>query len=100
MDAVNLFAALGGSAFIIATAKWYFDRKRWADYKRSVRQWTIELIKVQHPKELDDDEWKAQCEKLLVDSRFRPAEIVELLEISVLVAKRIAIEALESGSYI
>ncbi len=43
-----------------------------------------------HPRELDDDEWKVACERLLTDSRFSPMEIDQILDTSVVVAKGIA----------
>ena len=91
MGLVTTLGGLGVTAIILASLKWFIDRRRWRQFKASVHEWLDRLIKAERfPKNLQDYEWKAECERMLMDARFRPAEIVQLLDLSTIVAKGIA----------
>jgi len=92
IGAANLFSGLGFSVIFLAVLRWMVDRRRWGHFKVAVHEWLDLMIKTdeRHLKQLSTVEWEAECERMLADSRFRPAEIAELLSLSVTVAKAIA----------
>lgn len=92
IGAANLFSGLGFSVIFLAVLRWMVDRRRWGHFKVAVHEWLELMIKAEgrHPKNLNPLEWEAECERMLADARFRPAEIAELLSLSVTVAKAIA----------
>lgn len=92
MGAVRIFGSLGFAAIVIGLSRWFVDRRRWGHFKAAAHQWLEFLIESQnrHPKDLRESEWQAECERMLVDARFRPGEIVQLLDLAVIVSKAIA----------
>ncbi len=95
LESMGLATTLGGigiTAIVLASLKWFIDRRRWRQFKAAVHPWLDSLVKAElrHPKQLRESEWKAECERMLVDARYRPGEVVELLDLSVIVAKAIA----------
>lgn len=92
MGAVKILGTLGLTAILIGVSRWFVDRRRWGHFKAAVHQWLDFLIEAEsrHPKDLRESEWQAECERMLVDARFRPAEVVQLLDLAVIVARAIA----------
>jgi len=97
MGAAKILGSLGLTALILAGIRWYVDRRRWRHFKAAVHEWLEFLMDAgeKHPKYLREIEWQAECERMLVDALFRPGEVVELLELSVIVAKAIAVNKFE-----
>ena len=91
MGAVKIFGSLGMTATLIAVGRWFIDRRRWGHYKAEVHRW-LELLdeSPRFAEDLGDEDWKAECERMLVDSRFSPTEVVQLHSLAVTVAKAIA----------
>ena len=92
VDLARILAGLGVVTVLLAFLKRNFERRRWRIFKVLVDDWMDRLGKAQnrHPRQLDDEEWKAECERMLTDSKFSPLEINQILETSVIVAKGIA----------
>ena len=87
----GILSGLGLTTAVLAFSKWSIDRYRWVKFKKNVHTWLNEIIEAQrNPKEFEDDEWKAACERLLTTAYFTPAEITQVLEVSVLVTKGLA----------
>ena len=80
---------LGLVAFIGFSIKWYWNRLRWQRFEASIRSWTHETFNL----DLRKDEWKSLVAIKLSEVAFSPAEIRQLLDVAVLVAK--AITAIE-----
>jgi hypothetical protein len=92
MGLLTVFGSLGISAVVLATLKRYLDRMRWRRFKAAVHQWLDFLVAAERrqPRDLRNSEWQAECERMLVDAKFTPHEVVNLLDVSVTVAKAIA----------
>lgn len=92
VDLAQILAGLGLVTILLAVLKHAAERRRWQQFKLRVDDWTDDLRRTEerHPRELDDEEWKIECERLLTDSRFSPMEIDQILDTSVVVAKGIA----------
>jgi hypothetical protein len=89
---VQVFAGLGLTTALLAFARYYFERRCWRRFKRRVDGWIGQLEKSGelHPKQLRDHDWRVECERLLSDAYFGPAQVNDLLETSVVVAKGMA----------
>ncbi len=85
-------AGLGLVTILLAMLKHYVERRAWRRFKTRVGDWLEQLRELEnrHPRELNDDEWRFVCERLLTDVGYSPLVIDQLLEPSVLVAKGVA----------
>ena len=92
VDLARILAGFGLITVLLAILKRNADRRCWRSFKMHVDDWIDRLREAEqrHPRELDDDEWKAECERMLTDSKFSPIEIHQILDTSVIVAKGIA----------
>lgn len=88
----QILAGFGLITVLLAVLKRNSERRCWRIFKARVEDWTDRLRDSghRHPRDLDEDEWKAECERMLSDSRFSPLEIHQILDASVIVAKGIA----------
>jgi len=92
VDLARILAGFGLITVLLAILKHNAERRCWRNFKVRVDDWTDRLRETEkrHPRELADDEWKAECERMLTDSKFSPIEITRILDTSVIVAKGIA----------
>lgn len=67
---------------------YYWDRRRWIAFERSVRKWAEEEQLL--PEDLRDEDWKALAVAELNDAGFEPKKIAELFEAGVWFAMGIA----------
>jgi len=90
----QILAGFGVVTVLLAVAKWHFERICWRGFKLRVHAWVDRLRETEnrHPRDLGDDQWKAECERMLAESRFSPLAIPGLLDLSVTVARGIAAE--------
>ena len=91
-DLARILAGFGVVTVLLAILKRNAERRCWRNFKVRVNDWMERLREAEdrHPRELEDDEWKAACERMLTDSKFSPLEIDQMLDTSVIVAKAIA----------
>jgi hypothetical protein len=82
---IELSTSLGLVAAVGWVARWYWHRRRWRRFERAIREWALNEQWL--PEELSDDQWKSLVVIKLSEAEFSPAEIKELLELAVLVAK-------------
>lgn len=95
VDLARILAGLGFVAVLLAILKRNGERHCWRNFKVRVTDWTDDIAESEHHRLPDlDDEWKAECERMLWDSNFSPPEINQVLDTSVIVAKGIAAERL------
>ena len=89
---VRILAGLGCVTVFLAYLKTWIERRRWRRFKLSVHQWVDNIYEVgdTHPEEFSDDQWRAECERMLTDANFSPLDIRHLVDIAVVVAKGIA----------
>lgn len=89
---IQILSGLGLIAAASAYIRHFFERRCWRNYKMRVDDWIDRLEKSagRHPKEIDEHDWRVECERMLYDSNFRPSQIQQLLDTSVIVAKGIA----------
>jgi hypothetical protein len=92
VDLARILAGFGLITVLLAILKRNAERRCWRNFKLRVDDWMERLRQTEnrHPRELDDDEWKAECERMSTDSKFSPLEINQLLDTAVIVAKGIA----------
>lgn len=87
----QILAGFGVITVLLAILKRNAERRCWRNFKVRVDDWTNRLHEAERRLvDLDDDEWKAECERMLTDSKFSPLEIIQILDASVIVAKGIA----------
>ncbi|MCG8587002.1 MAG: hypothetical protein MI757_20035 [Pirellulales bacterium] len=93
-DVARILAGLGLVTILLATLKRNAERRCWRRFKQGAEDWLDRLAEMErrHPRQLEEDEWKAECERILNDAKFSPLEINQVLELSVVVAKGIAAE--------
>jgi hypothetical protein len=91
-DIVQVLAGLGLVTVTLAVAKHFVERRAWRRYKLAVDDWINRLDKLggKHPKELEEHDWRVECERMLSDANFSPLQVVQLLDAAVIVAKGIA----------
>jgi len=91
-ELARILAGLGLVTVVLAYLKRVAERRRWRGFKSRVRRWLDGLAddESRHPKDLLDDEWKADCEALLDASGFSPLEAAAVLDTAVLAAKKLA----------
>ena len=90
-DVVAVLSGLGLVTVLLAYLKHSAERKCWRDFKRQADDFAVRFVKAdkRHPYQIDDDEWRAICERMLSDAHFSPMQIPELLDVSVIVTKEI-----------
>jgi hypothetical protein len=88
-DLAQILAGFGVIAVLLAVLKRTSERRCWRNFKTRVDDWVNRLRESEgrHPRDFNDDEWKAACERMLSDARFSPLEITQVLDTSVIVAK-------------
>ena len=93
-DLARILAGFGLITVLLAILKRNAERRCWQNFKTRVADWIdrLRVIENRHPRELSDDEWKAECERMLTDSKFSPIVVNQILDTSVIVAKGIAAE--------
>ena len=91
-DVARILAGFGVVTVLLAYLKHTLERRCWRSFKADVRKWVDRLVEsgMRHPKELSEDEWKAECERRLSDAGFSPLQVKQLLDVSVVAAKGIA----------
>ena len=94
VNLVRVLAGVGLITVLLAYLKRTAERRCWRSFKASVNDWSQRLVEAEnrHPDQLSDDEWKIECERMLTDANFSPLEIKQILDISVVVAKGIAVD--------
>jgi hypothetical protein len=92
-DLARILAGLGFITVLLAILKRNGERRCWRNFKVRVTEWTYDVGESERRRLPDlDDEGKAECERMLWDSKFSPLEINQVLDTSVIVAKGIAAE--------
>ena len=91
-DVARILAGFGVVTVLLAYLKHTLERRRWRNFKENVDDWVNLLVEsgIRHPNELSEDEWKAECERMLTDAGFSPLQVKQLLDVGVVVAKGIA----------
>jgi len=81
VDLARILAGLGLITVLLAILKRNAERRCWRSFKVRVDDWIGRLRESEnrHPRELDDNEWRAECERMLTDSKFSPLEINQIL---------------------
>ena len=94
-SSVGLITVLG--ALLLAVLKRNAESRRWRNFKQDLEGWARALVDYgdRHPKELRDEDWRAECEVMLYDSGFTPSEISEILDLAIIVAKATTIDILD-----
>lgn len=92
VDVAQILAGFGLITVLLAVLKRHAERRCWRLFKERVDDWIDQLQEAEnrHPHDIEDDEWKAKCERMLTDSKFSPMEINQLLNTAVIVARGIA----------
>ena len=99
---VDFVAGLGLAAvfgtILLAVLKRNAQRRQWRNFKDDLEHWASKLIAAhnRHPKELTDDEWRAECETMLDDAQFTPTEITEIMDLAIIVAKATTLDLLDT----
>ena len=90
-DVVGILAGLGLVAIFLGYFKHTAERRCWRNFKKRVHDWVDQLLESEsrHPNEIQPDEWKVECERMLTDANFSPLQIRQVLDVSVVVAKGI-----------
>ena len=84
---IKLAVSLGAVTALAAGCKYAWNRYRWRHFKNWL--WLSKQSVVDHPKEMTDDDWKVLTESILIDARFSPFEIHQLLDLAVVTARGI-----------
>ena len=98
---VDFVAGLGLAAVfgivLLAVLRRNAQLRQWRRFKDDLRDWASGLISIQgrHPKELSDEDWRAECETMLYDAQYTPAEISEILDLAIIVAKATTLDVLD-----
>lgn len=97
-DLARIMAGLGVVTVLLAVLKRNAERRRWRRFKSHVRGWlTLLDSSGLHPKELTDDDWRVECERLLEDAGFTPSESDTLIGLAVSTSKGLAAERYFAG---
>ena len=77
------------AAILLAVLKRNAQLRRWQNFKDDLEGWAVGLLSTddRHPKELDEEEWRAECESMLHDARFTPTEISQIMDLAIIAAK-------------
>lgn len=91
-DLVGVLSGLGLVTVLLAFLKHSSERRCWRNFKSEVHNLAGDLVRAddRHPLyHMEDDDWKAVCERLLSDANFSPIQIQQVIPIAVVVAKGI-----------
>jgi hypothetical protein len=90
----EVLAGFGLVTVVLAYGKHAVERYCWKLFKRRGEQWVDEMVEIHevHPRELSDEQWNIEVERLLMDAYFGPKQIQELLGTAVIVVKGLANE--------
>ena len=96
VDLARILTGFGLITILLAILKRNAERRCWRNFKLAVDDWMERLreSEVRHPRDMEADEWKAECERMLTDAGFSPLEIHQVLETAVIAAKGIAADKL------
>lgn len=86
------------ATILLAILKRAAEIRLWRNYKDDLEDWARSLISSEdrHPKELRDDEWRAECKIMLYDAGFTPTEISGILDLAIIVAKATTVDVLDT----
>ena len=86
---IQIAVSLGAVAAIATVGRHTWNRWRWRAFKRAARRWRryVEDAQIDHPKEIDDEDWRALVERMLTDSYFSPFETEQLMPVAEITAK-------------
>lgn len=88
---VQFAVSLGVITALGIACRYVWNRHRWRLFKKSIHNWfrLAATSNVDHPKTMQDDDWKYLVEMKLTDSNFSPFEIQQMIELAVVTAKGI-----------
>ena len=86
---VQIAVSLGAVAALAAAGRYAWNRWRWRSFKRAARRWRryVEDAQIDHPKEIEDQDWRALVERMLTDSYFSPFETEQLMRVAEVTAR-------------
>ncbi len=99
---VDFVAGLGLAAvfgaILLAVLKRNAQLRLWRIFKDDLEGWAIALLSShnRHPKELSDEDWRAECETMLYDAQFTPTEITQIMDLAIIVAKATTLDLLDT----
>jgi hypothetical protein len=99
---VDFVAGLGLAAvfgaILLAVLKRNAQLRQWRNFKDDLEDWAEKLLSkhYRHPKELTDEDWKSECETMLYDAQFTPAEITQIMDLAIIVAKATTLDLLDT----
>jgi len=72
--------------------------RQWRKFKDDLEDWAEKLLSKhnRHPKELTDEDWKSECETMLYDAQYTPAEIAEIMDLAIIVAQATTLDLLDT----
>lgn len=91
-ELTQIIAGLGLITVLLASLKRGNERRSWRLFKLQVEEWLEQFRESEgrRPGDLQGDEWKAACERMLTVAKFSPMEINHLLDAAVIVSKGLA----------
>jgi len=90
---VQIAVGLGAVAAVAAAGRYAWNRWRWRAFKRAARRWqryvrrSLEDSKTEHPKELEEQDWRGLVEQMLTDSYFSPFETQQPMHVAEITAR-------------
>jgi len=99
---VDFVAGLGLAAVfgavLLAVLKRNAQLRQWRNFKDDLEEWAAALLSAhnRHPKELSDEDWRAECETMLYDAQFTPIDITQVMDLAIIVAKATTIDLLDT----
>ena len=99
---VDFVAGLGLAAvfgaILLAVLKRNAQLRQWRNFKDDLEEWAAALLSThnRHPKELSNDDWRAECETMLYDAQFTPIDITQIMDLAIIVAKATALDLLDT----
>lgn len=91
-DLVGVLSGLGLVTVLLAFLKHNSERRCWRNFKSAAHNLAGDLLRAgnRHPfYHMEEDDWKAVCERLLSDANFSPIQIQQIIPIAVVVLKGI-----------
>lgn len=99
---VDIVAGLGLAtvfgAVLLAVLKRNAQIRQWRNFKDDLEDWAADLLSShgRHPKELSDEDWRAECEMMLYDAQFTPTEITQIMDLAIIVARATTLDLLDT----
>lgn len=92
-DLSHALAALGLVTVVLSMLKRSTERRRSRTFKDGMDEWTdgLRAAGIRLDQHALEDELKAECERELYNAGFSPLEIAQILDVSLAVAKGIAV---------